>query len=111
MVAPQNQPAVGQLVDTDELRDAAQSRVDVTQPVLAEFGIESEGAVMDRDPALALDDAVRAAKPDYVLLSGLYETRFGLTRKDLVEWAKDRFEASASSTSPFASTTTRSAGT
>jgi hypothetical protein len=28
------------------------------------------------------------------LLSCLYETRFGLTRKDLVEWAKARFEAS-----------------
>ena len=49
---------------------------------------------MDRDSALALDDAVRAAKPDHVLLSCLYETRFGLTRKDLVEWAKARFEAS-----------------
>jgi len=94
VVAPQNQPAVGQLVDVDELRDAAQSRVDVTRQVLAEFGIESEGGVMDRDPALALDDAVRAAKPDHVLLSCLYETRFGLTRKDLVEWAKARFEAS-----------------
>jgi hypothetical protein len=93
VVAPQNQPIVGQLVDIDEVRDAAQSRVDVTSQVLAEFGIESEGAVMDRDPALALDDAVRAAKPDHVLLSCLYETRFGLTRKDLVEWAKARFEA------------------
>ncbi len=89
VVSPQNQPMVGQIVDTEELRDAAQSRVDVTMSVLAEFGIEAEGAVMDPDPALALDDAVRATKPDYVLLSALYETRFGLTRKDLVEWAKD----------------------
>ena len=88
VVAPQNQPAVGQLVDADEIRDAAQSRIDVTQAVLAEFGIESESAVMDPDPALALDDAARATAPDYVLLSALYETRFGWTRKDLVEWAK-----------------------
>jgi hypothetical protein len=93
VVAPQNQPMVGQIVDTEELRDAAQSRVDVTMQVLAEFGIEAEGAVMDHDPALALDDAVRATKPDYVLLSALYETRFGLTRKDLVEWAKDNLDA------------------
>ncbi|MGZ5316765.1 MAG: hypothetical protein ACXWF5_14680 [Actinomycetota bacterium] len=93
VVAPQNQPAVGQIVDAEELREAAQSRVDVTQSVLAEFGIESEGAVMDPDSALALDDAVRAAKPDYVLLSALYETRFGFSRKDLVEWAKGRFDA------------------
>ena len=93
MVAPQNQPIVGQIVDADELRDAAQSRIDVTISVLAEFGIEAEGAVMDRDPALALDDAFRATKPDYVLLSALYETRFGLTRKDLVEWAKANLDA------------------
>jgi hypothetical protein len=88
VVAPQNLPIVGQLVDVEERRDAAQSRVDVTQSVLREFGIEAEGAVMDPDSALALDDAVRATQPDYILLSCLYETRFGLMRKDLVEWAK-----------------------
>jgi hypothetical protein len=91
VVAPQNLPIVGQLVDVEERRDAAQSRVDVTQSVLREFGIEAEGAVMDPDPSLALDDAVRATQPDYILLSCLYETRFGLTRKDLVEWAKARY--------------------
>jgi hypothetical protein len=93
VVAPQNLPIVGQLVDTEERRAAAQSRVDVTQSVLREFGIFSEGAVMDPEPALALDDAVRATKPDYILLSCLYDTRFGLMRKDLVEWAKARFDA------------------
>jgi hypothetical protein len=92
VVAPQNLPMVGQLVDVDERRGAAQSRVDVTQAVMREFGIASEGAVMDPDPALALDDAVRATQPDYILLSCLYETRFGLTRKDLVEWAKARYD-------------------
>jgi hypothetical protein len=60
--------------------------------VLREFGVESVGAVMDPDPGLALDDAARAFAPREVLLSCLYETRFGLTRKDLVEWAKQRFE-------------------
>jgi hypothetical protein len=91
VVAPQNLPIVGQLVDVEERRGAAQSRVDVTQDVLREFGIASEGAVMDPDPTLALDDAVRATQPDYILLSCLYETRFGLMRKDLVEWAKARY--------------------
>jgi hypothetical protein len=93
VVAPQNLPIVGQLVDVEERRAAAQSRVDVTQSVLYEFGIGSEGAVMDPESALALDDAVRATQPDYILLSALYETRFGLMRKDLVEWAKARFDA------------------
>ncbi len=92
VVAPQNQPAVGQLIDSGELRDAARARVEVTMAVLAEYGIDSVGEVMDRDPALAMDDAVRAHDPSEVLLSCLYETRFGLTRKDLVVWAEERFE-------------------
>jgi hypothetical protein len=92
VVAPQNQPAVGQLVDPDELHDAALARVEVTMAILAEFGIDAVGDVMDRNIALALDDAVRAYDPGEVLLSCLYETRFGLTRKDLVEWAKDRYQ-------------------
>ena len=57
IAAPQNQPMAGQIVDRDELADAARSRVEVTQAVFAEFGIEAEGAVMDPDPLLALDDA------------------------------------------------------
>lgn len=92
VVAPQNQPAVGQLIDSGELRDAARARVEVTMSILAEYGIESVGEVMDRDPALALDDAVRAHEPGEVLLSCLPETRFGFARKDLVEWARGRFE-------------------
>ncbi len=89
VVAPQNEPDVGQIVTPEEKRDAAQSRVDVTQAVLADFGIDSESAVMDPDPFLALGDAVRATSPDIVLLSALYESRYGLRRRDLVEWAKD----------------------
>ncbi|HKB50275.1 MAG TPA: hypothetical protein VKC63_02455 [Solirubrobacterales bacterium] len=92
VAAPQNQPAVGQLIDSGELRDAARARVEVTMSILAEYGIESVGEVMDRDPALALDDAVRAHEPREVLLSCLHETRFGFARKDLVEWARGRFE-------------------
>jgi len=95
VAAPQNQPAVGQLIDAGELRDAARARVEVTMSILAEYGIESVGEVMDRDPALALDDAVRAHEPGEVLLSCRSGTRFGITRKDLVEWAKDHFEPEA----------------
>jgi REP element-mobilizing transposase RayT len=92
VVAPQNQPAVGQLIDAGELRDAARARVEVTMSILAEYGIESVGEVMDRDPALALDDAVRAHEPGEVLLSCRSGTRFGITRKDLVEWARSHCE-------------------
>lgn len=93
LAAPQNQPIVGQIVDRHEIREAAQSRVEVTQAVLHDFGIEAEGAVFDDDTLLALDDAVRAAEPQEILISCLYETRVGFLRRDLVEWAKDNFEA------------------
>lgn len=92
VAAPQNEPAVGQLIDSGEVREAARARVQVTMSVLAEFGIDSVGEIMDPDPSLALDDAVRAHDPSEVLLSCLSDTRFGLTRKDLVEWARARIE-------------------
>jgi hypothetical protein len=92
VAAPQNHPIAGQIVDREEVRESAKSRVEVTQAVLREFDIPSTGAIMDPDPGLALDDAIRAFSPREVLLSCLYGTRFGFTRKDLVEWAKQRFE-------------------
>jgi len=92
VAAPQNQPAVGQLIDSGELRDAARARVEVTMSILSEYGIESVGEVMDPDPALALDDAVRAHEPGEVLLSCAAGTRFGFTRKDLVAWAEAHCE-------------------
>lgn len=92
LAAPQNQPMAGQIVDRDELADAARSRVEVTQSVLREFGIEAEGAVFDPDPLLALDDAIRAYEPAEVLISCLIESRYGLLRRDLVGWAEGRFD-------------------
>jgi hypothetical protein len=92
VAAPQNQPSVGQLIDTGQIREAARARVEVTMALLSEFGIESVGEVMDPEPSLALDDAVRAHRPGEVLLSALHDTRFGFMRRDLVEWARDRVE-------------------
>jgi hypothetical protein len=92
VAAPQNQPAVGQLIDSGELRDAARARVEVTMSILSQYGIESVGEVMDPEPSLALDDAVRAHEPGEVLLSCASGTRFGFTRKDLVAWAEGRLE-------------------
>jgi hypothetical protein len=91
LAAPQNQPVSGQIVDVDEVRDAALSRVEVTQRVLAEFGIDATASIFDPDPPLALDDAVRAFGPTDVLVSALLESRFGFARKDLIEWARERF--------------------
>jgi hypothetical protein len=88
VAAPQNQPTIGQLIDRDELYASARARVEVTMSVFAEFGIDSVGEVLDPAPQLALDDAIRAHEPAEVLFSALYDTRFGIARKDLVEWAR-----------------------
>ncbi len=93
LAAPQNQPIAGQIVDVDEVRDAALSRVEVTQQVLDDFGLEASASIFDPSPPLAFDDAVRAFSPSYVLFSSLPESRFGLARKDLIEWAASRTAA------------------
>jgi hypothetical protein len=90
--APQNQPSVGQLIDSAEVREAARARVEVTMAVLSEFGIPSIGEVLDPESSLALDDAVRAHRPGEVLFSSLPDTRFGFMRRDLVEWVRDKIE-------------------
>jgi hypothetical protein len=92
VAAPQNQPSVGQLIDAGELREAARARVEVTMAILSEFGIDSVGEVMDPEPWLAATDAVRAHEPGEILFSGLYDSRFGFTRRDLVEWVRERVE-------------------
>jgi hypothetical protein len=92
VAAPQNQPSVGQLIDTSEVREAAKARVEVTMAVLSEFGIESVGEVLDPESALAVDDAVRAHRPGELLLSCLADSRFGFMRRDLVEWVRERVE-------------------
>ncbi len=92
VVAPRNQPVAGQLILPNEARKAARSRVEVTLAVLEEFGIDAVGEVMDPASELALGDAIRSHRPSEVLLSCLYDSRFGLTRKDLVVWAQHEFE-------------------
>ena len=91
VVAPQNQPSVGQLFDPEERQEAARARVDVTLGILDEFGIEAIGEVLDPEYDLALGDAIRSHRPSEVLLSCTYDFRFGLTRRDLLSWAEITF--------------------
>jgi hypothetical protein len=90
LAAPQNQPEAGQIVDVDATRDGALSRVEVTQAILDDFGLTASASIFDPSPPLAFDDAVRAFAPAYILFSSLPEARFGLARKDLIEWARSR---------------------
>jgi hypothetical protein len=92
VAAPQNQPTIGTHIDRDDLYAAARARVEVTMSIFAAFGIDSVGEVLDPAPQLALGDAIRAHEPAEVLYSALYDTRFGLARKDLVEWSRELAE-------------------
>jgi hypothetical protein len=89
VAAPQNQPTIGTKIDRDDLYASARARVEVTMSLFAAFGIDSVGEVLDPAPQLALDDAIRANQPAEVLFSALYDTRFGIARKDLAEIARE----------------------
>jgi hypothetical protein len=89
VAAPQNQPTIGTKIDRDDLYASARARVEVTMSLFAAFGIDSVGEVLDPAPQLALGDAIRANRPSEVLYSALYDTRFGIARKDLVEVSRE----------------------
>lgn len=92
VAAPQNQPTIGTHIGSDDLYASARARVEVTMSIFGQFGIDSVGEVLDPAPQLALGDAIRLHQPAEVLFSALYNTRFGLARKDLVEWSRDLAE-------------------
>jgi hypothetical protein len=94
VAAPQNQPTIGTHIDRDDLYASSRARVEVTMSIFAQFGIDSVGEVLDPAPQLALGDALRAHEPAEVLYSALYDTRFGIARKDLVEWSRELTEES-----------------
>lgn len=92
VAAPQNQPKIGTRIERDALYASARARVEVTMSVFAAFGIDSVGEVLDPAPQLALGDAIRANRPAEVLFSALYDTRFGIGRKDLAEVCRELAE-------------------
>ena len=57
-----------------------------------EFGIEAVGAVMTPTRRSRSTTPCAPSRPDEILISCLADTRFGLLRRDLVEWARSRFE-------------------
>lgn len=92
VAAPQNQPTLGNRIAREDLYASARARVEVTMSVFAAFGIDSVGQVLAPAPQLAFGDALRANRPSEVLFSALYDTRFGIARKDLVEISRELAE-------------------
>jgi hypothetical protein len=85
VICPQNRPRNGLLVHDETVRSAAQIRLDHTLDRLRALGIEADGEVMDPDPFLAVQDAVRLYHPDEIIISTHPYPRSGWLRRDLVE--------------------------
>jgi hypothetical protein len=85
VICPQNRPRKGYFIHDETVQSAAQLRLDHTLRRLHELGIEAAGEVMDPDPFLAAQDAVRLFHPDEIIISTHPYPRSGWQRRDLVE--------------------------
>ncbi len=85
VVCPQNTPRRGFVVYDDTARSAARVRLELILQRLHEMGIEARGEVMDPEPYLAIQDALREWGGDEIIISTYVYPRSGLLRRDLVE--------------------------
>jgi len=85
VVCPQNVPARGFVVYDETVRSAARVRVELILDRLAELGIPAHGEVMDPDPYVATQDAIREWGADEVIVSTYPYPRSGVFRRDLIE--------------------------
>ena len=84
VICPQNQPNRGLVIYDHSSRSAAQIRLEQTLARLRELGIEASGEVMDPDPFLATQDALRLWGADEIIISTLPYPRSGFLRRDLI---------------------------
>jgi len=84
VVCPQNTPKRGFVIYDDSVRSAARVRLDLTLQRLHAMGIEARGEVMDPDPYLAVQDAIREWGADEIIISTYPYPRSGWLRRDLV---------------------------
>jgi hypothetical protein len=84
VVCPQNKPRKGYVIYDQSVRSAAQIRLEYTLERLHDLGIPAEGEVMDPDPFLAVQDAIRLYRPDEIIISTHPYPRSGWLRRDLV---------------------------
>jgi hypothetical protein len=85
VICPQNKPRWGYVIYDDSVRTAARIRLDLTLERLRGMGIEATGEVMDPDPFLAIQDALRIYEPDEIIISTYAYPRSGWLRRDLIE--------------------------
>ena len=73
------------MIYDDTVRSAARVRLDLTLERLRELGIPAHGEVMDPDPYLATQDAMREWGADEIIVSTYPYPRSGVLRRDLIE--------------------------
>jgi hypothetical protein len=85
VVSPRDTPHQGFVVYDDTARSAARVRLELILDRLHELGIPAHGEVMDPDPYLATQDAIREWGADEVIVSTYMYPRVGILRRDLIE--------------------------
>ncbi len=78
--------------DEDEARAAAQDRLDATVARLTSLGIAVRGQVGDLDPLVAIEDGVRAFRPDEIVVSTHPEGRSNWLERGVVQAAREKFD-------------------
>jgi len=69
--------------DEDEAIAAAQDRLQAVLERLRGLGAEAEGEIGNRDPLIAIDDAILTRRVDEIILSTLPESRSRWLRQDV----------------------------
>jgi hypothetical protein len=85
VVCPQTVPHRGFLIYNDHSRSAARVRLELILDRLRELGIPAQGEVMDPDPYIAMQDAIREWGADEIIVSTLPYPRSGVFRRDLID--------------------------
>jgi DNA-binding LacI/PurR family transcriptional regulator len=85
VVCPQNKPRQGFVIYDDTVRSAARVRLEAMLDALRERGIPAHGEVMDPDPYIATQDAIREWGADEVIVSTYPYPRSGMMRRDLID--------------------------
>jgi hypothetical protein len=84
IAVPQNEPMRGFVIYDHTAKSAARIRLDQLLERMKELGIEATGEVMDPDPFLATQDALRLWGADEIIISTLPYPRSGFLRRDLI---------------------------
>ena len=77
--------------DTDRARHEADERLNVVLGHMEALGVPAEGLVGDETPLTAFDDAVRAFRPDHILIALRAAEHAGWQERGLVDEVRARF--------------------